>query len=383
MGRAISVPINGDVLAWAMAQAGVDDIELAERCKTSPDVIADWREGDQKPTKTQFNRAVARLRRPRAIYFLAEPPEDDPVIRAFRSPPGQEGARQLTDTELRALRTAERLQKIARWIREQRGDQAIAIPQITEATNINDSLRDTHAFLKWQVQDQFDASSASEAARRLRHQLETAGVLVLQFAMKDTGCRGFSLHDDLAPVVAVNSAYTVEARIFSYLHEFAHLARGADSICARLPDSGVERKCERFAAAFLMPRKPFESYVDQSFGPLSQISSIGQVSRVARRFKVSLRATALRLEQIDRAVAGLYDRVDAEADFKGGPGFSRDNSAAAVRLREWGAGYAELLLDAQHRHLLAHTDILEYTNLSSTQLSELRSRVEVGAGAEG
>jgi hypothetical protein len=98
---------------------------------------------------------------------------------------------------------------------------------------------------------------------------------------------------------------------------------------------------------------------------------------------VSLRATALRLERIGRAAPGLYDDVDAEADFKGGVGFSRDNTAAAIRLREWGAGYAELLLDAERRRLLGRTDVLEYFNLSNTQLRELRSRVEAGAGAEG
>ena len=72
MARATYVPINGDVLAWAMEQAGVDDLELAERCGTSPDVVEEWRDGDLEPTKTQFRQLVARLRRLRPSYFLAE-----------------------------------------------------------------------------------------------------------------------------------------------------------------------------------------------------------------------------------------------------------------------------------------------------------------------
>jgi Zn-dependent peptidase ImmA (M78 family) len=384
MPRATYVPINGDVLTWSMNEAGVDDVELAVRCGTTPDVVEAWREGDEKPTKTQFNRLVARLRRPAAVYFLAEPPADDPVIRAFRSPPGATADRELLDAELRAIQTAERLQKIARWVREERGDDTVAIPRIKPTTTVmGPALTAAHRFLEWRASDQFAAATASEAARMLRRRLEGVGILVLQFSMKQEGCRGFSLYDDMAPVIAVNSAYTTEARIFSYMHEYAHLAHGSGSICARVPNSALETRCERFAAAFLMPKTPFVHYIDELFGPGEAISSTNDVARIAKRFKVSLRATALRLERVGRAAPGLYNRVDADADFKGGGGFSRDNAAPGVRLREWGTGYAELLLDAERRGLLGRTDLLEYFNLSNRELSDLRSRVEVGAGAEG
>lgn len=337
MPRPTHVPINGNVLAWAMQQAGVDDVELAERCSTSPDVVEDWREGDGTPTKTQFRQLVARLRRPASVYFLAEPPADDPIVRAFRNPPGATGERHLTDAELRAIQTAERIQKVARWVRERRRDHPVGIPRFTGRTAaLNEELTAAHRFLTWRARDQFNAASSAEVARNLRTRLEGVGILVLQFSMKEAGCRGFSLRDDLAPVIAVNSAYTTEARIFSYMHEYAHLARGSGSICTRVPDSRVERECERFAAAFLMPRPAFAQYVEELFGG-AKVGSFSQVARVAKRFKVSLRATALRLEQLGLAVEGLYEDVDAEADFKGGGGFSRDNTAPAIRLRDWGS----------------------------------------------
>jgi Zn-dependent peptidase ImmA (M78 family) len=382
--RPTYVPINGEVLEWAMEQAGVNDVELAERCGTTPDVVADWREGELHPTKTQFNQLVARLRRPSGIYFLAEAPEDDPVIRAFRGPPGSQRARTLTDAEVRALQTAERLQKVARWVRGHRGDAEVAIPRVAPDAPVSGlALTRAHRFLEWRVNDQFAASSTPEAARLLRQRLESVGVLVLHFSMKREGCRGFSLYDDVAPVIAVNSAYTTGARIFSYLHEYAHLAHGAGSICSKLPDSNLERRCEGFAAAFLMPKAALERYIDDSFGEGATIGTTSEVARIARRFKVSLRAAAYRLERINRARSGLYHRVDKDADFKGGSGYSQDTGAPAIRLREWGAGYAELLFEAERRGLLGRTDVLEYMNLSNGELSDLRARVAVGAGAEG
>lgn len=382
MAQATYVPINGYVLAWAMEQAGVDDVQLAERCKTSPDVVKDWREGKSQPTKTQFRGLVTRLRRPSSIYFLADPPENDPVIRAFRSPPGAKTGRELIDEELRAIQTAERVQKVARWVRERRKDEPVAIPLISPTTKFGPALAQAHRFLEWRAADQLAAETNAEAARLLRQRLEAVGILVLQFPMTRKGCRGFSLHDPLAPVIAVNSAYTTAARVFTYMHEYAHVARGLGSICSREPDSKLERRCENFAAAFLMPRAAFERYVDDVVGD-EAISSTRDVARIAKRFKVSLRATALRLERLDRAAPGLYSRVDKDADFKGGPGFSQDNTMPARRLREWGAGYVELLLDAERRGLLARTDVLEYMSVSNGELSDLRARVSVGAGAEG
>jgi len=365
-----------------MDQAGVDDLELAQRCSTSQDVVEEWLEGEQQPTKTQFRRLVARLRRPAAIYFLEEPPAADPILREFRGPPGAPQARELTDPEFLAIQTAERLQKVARWVRSKREGDSVVLPGFRGGQQFTESIRQARAFLDWTVTLQLGANSGAEVARLLRRRLEDVGILVLQFPMAPAGCRGFSLADELAPVIAVNSAYTVEARIFTYMHEFAHLARGSGAICRSVPDSSVERRCERFAAAFLMPRLAFEAFLDDRYGD-RPIGSMHGVSQIARRFRVSLRATALRLEHLGRAVEGLYEMVDAEADFKGGGGFSRDNTAPAKRLREWGTGYATLLVEAGRQGLLGRTDLLEYFNLSNRQLHELETRLEAGGDAEG
>lgn len=373
MARATYIPVTPRVLEWAMAQAGVSDEDLAVRCETSPDVVEDWRRGEAQPTKTQFNRLVTRLRRPSAVYFLADPPEDDSAVRAFRAPTGGASNRELTDKELVAIQSAERIQAIARWVRRDRGDDPVRLPRIDSSIKLGAQTRSARTFLSWSTAVQTGSASVAEMARLMRARLENEGILVLQFSMASTGCRGFSLHDDTAPVIAVNSAYTTEARVFTFMHEYAHLARGAGHICQHEPDSAIERSCESFAGAFLMPRSDLERHVRVTLGD-RPVASTGEVARIARHFKTSLRATALRLQRIDRAVAGLYDTVDREADFKG-EGFSRDNTGAAIRLREWGDSYAGLLFDAERRGLLGRTDLLEYFNLPDSQVRDIRERL--------
>jgi Zn-dependent peptidase ImmA (M78 family) len=373
------VPINPDVLAWAMEQAGIDDLDLAIRCKTSEDAVRAWRTGGAKPGKTEFKRLVGRLRRPSVIYFLPEPPADDPVVSAFRHPPGTTPDRDLIDREQTSIRTAERIQRVARWTRERTGHKIAPWPKLA-GLEPAEAARQARNFLDWGVGDQIGAQSASQVAAELRGRIEDRGAFVLQLQLSQDGCRGFSLEDELAPVVAINSAYTIPARVFSMVHEVGHLVLHQPAFCLRLPDgSQTERWCERFAAAFLMPRKEFSAYVEKRFGE-SAVTDIDEVKSIANRFRVSLRAAALRVEQLGLGAEGLYDEVDAKADFKGSGGFSTDNTTPAVRLREWGDGYARTISDAEGQGVLSPADALEYLNVSGGQYREIRARI---AGAEG
>lgn len=374
------MPINPRVLAWAMDQSGVDDVELAFRCKTTPDVVQGWRTGDALPGKTEFRNLVARLRRPSAVYFLPSPPSEDPAIAAFRHPPGVEADRFLIDRELTFIRTAERIQKVARWVREKVDQVPDAWPKLASLKPA-DAAHRARTFLDWTVDCQFKAGSNSQVANDLRQRIEDRGAFVLQLQLTQEGCRGFSLEDEVAPVVAVNSAYTVPARIFSMVHEVGHLVLHQPAFCSRLADTNkTERWCERFAAIFLMPEQEFGDYVENRFGG-ALVADVDEVKTLANKFRVSLRAAAFRVEQLDLGVEGLYDEVDAKADFKGSDGFTDDNTTPAVRLREWGDSYARTVADAETQRLLSRADVLEYLNVSGKQYREIVTRLE--ADAEG
>jgi hypothetical protein len=80
----------------------------------------------------------------------------------------------------------------------------------------------------------------------------------------------------------------------------------------------------------------------------------------------------------------LYDLVDAKADFhKPGGGGGGGATSPQIRLREWGARYPRLLLQAEELGLLGRQDLLEYLNLSNTQLNYLVEELISGAWSEG
>src|SRR5207344_1041034 len=97
---------------------------------------------------------------------------------------------------------------------------------------------------------------------------ESKGILAFQFPMGSDSCRGFSLWDETAPAVAVNTAWNPAARSFTLLHELGHLVTRTSSACLegwgrRRENEGDqhERWCESFAASVLAPWDQVERFL--------------------------------------------------------------------------------------------------------------------------
>jgi hypothetical protein len=99
---------------------------------------------------------------------------------------------------------------------------------------------------------------------------------------------------------------------------------------------------------------------------------MAEVTSISSHFNVSLRAVAHRLRDLELADADLYEEVILRTEVapaRGGGG----QRTAERRLNEWGPVYPRLLARAEKRGLLARHDVLEYLDVSDTQLGELRS----------
>jgi hypothetical protein len=197
-----------------MEQSGVDPDDLAGRAKTDPSAVLSWLQGDARPTKTQFRAIVGMLRRPAAFFLLPSPPTEAAIPAAFRHPPGRpqhEAAR----AEIDAALTARRVQRVARWTAERVGDRRWTedpVRAVDEGTSPSDAAAIAVAWLDWSTAEQRGAASASAVVKLVRAKLEDHGVLALQLSIGEDGCRGFSLNDEIKPLVAVNTAYNPQAR---------------------------------------------------------------------------------------------------------------------------------------------------------------------------
>jgi hypothetical protein len=113
-------------------------------------------------------------------------------------------------------------------------------------------------------------------------------------------------------IVANLSGVSAAARSFTFAQELGHLVTRNDSACIEPVDepapAAVERWCERFGAALLMPRVPVLALCRER-GIAGGAADLDDVRAVMRQFRVSARAAALRLIDLGLATASLYGDV--------------------------------------------------------------------------
>ncbi len=385
MPRATAVPVTPSVLTWAVTDSGYPLDELAAVAGVSPDVITSWGAGESQPSLTQLRALANKIKRPLAAFLLPRPPELPSPLLEFRSPPGAE-RRQLNPSERRNVRDAARLQRVLSWmVRELRLPQ-VNVPRVSIRAAIEGEAAQARVRIGIGVREQEQWTTSSAAFKGWRSALEKSGIFVLVLPMGADACRGFSLWDSHAPLIAVNTAWNAEARIFSLFHEYAHLLTRTNSACIEgtyrrtsAQSDTVERWCERFAAATILPVKQLRQLLEAQ-GWDRRVTEVEDVRSVAKRFKASLRATTLRLIDVGVAEWNLYASLPKSADRKlrGGGGAGRDR--AQVRHDQYGAHTMQLFRAALEHDVVGRGDILDYLDIAPPALSA--SRVSEPSAAE-
>lgn len=205
----------------------------------------------------------------------------------------------------------------------------------------------------------------------------------MELQLGKEGLRGFSLADEYVPVVAVNTGENMQARIFTLMHELAHLASDTETAClgGALDAQRIERWSDEVASAAVLPRDALLDTIGGSSA--SREVDFDAVQLLADQFSVSLRATAVALIRAGLAEPSIYDEVDEQAptaDYDKGFGrAAQPRRAPRRRLTEVGPRAATTVLAALSAGDLSELEARRYLRLNGSELVELAG--EVGASA--
>jgi Zn-dependent peptidase ImmA (M78 family) len=375
MGRATEVPVTPSVLRWAIEESGYSTEDIAQAVGVRLSVLERWVSGEQKPTLTHARKLASKLHRPFAALLLPAPPESPPLPVEFRHPIGDR--RELNPNERRHLRRAARFQEVLSWLARELEIERPRTPLASVDDNpvlVANAARDV---LRITTTDQKGWASPSVAFDEWRTALERTGHLVFLFSLGKDSSRGFSLWDDFAPVVAVNTAWNESARIFTLFHEMGHLITRTSSACLESvrTTSGtdpIERWCERFAAAVLMPSKDVETTLRQYGWRLGgQITTLAIAKSLATLYKVSLRAAVIRLIELNVAAWALYDEIPPISDKKPPGGGGGGRSRTQIREDQFGDRVTSLLVSAVEQDVLSRSQAVEFLDIPDATFDEL------------
>lgn len=292
------VAVTQSVLSWALRRADRSGEEMAKRFPK----LGEWMSGDAQPSLPELEKFASFTHTSLGALVMPEPPNEVLPIADMRT-------RQSTAIERPSgnlLDTIDRYQQFQDWYHEYaREEGAESLPFLGSVSTQDKPRAVARRVRELLLLDQVKATTTEQWRRDILKALEHVGVLVMMSGIVGTNThrslstdefRGFSLYDDVAPLIFVNIAKEPYcAQNFTLVHEFAHLLLGHSALSGgeySLGGSGEEAWCNRVAAIALLP--------DEALAAFDAAQSAQDYRTVGQRFGVSAEVALHRLRSVRR-----------------------------------------------------------------------------------
>ena len=317
---------NANVLRWARERLNLTPQHVEQEAKKlvrrhyapfSAEDLAAWEAGRTEPELAQLETLAEICACPVGYFFL----ESQPVERLPLSFRGLAKPRQ----QLQSLtqRTLRRFMELAQWTVEtlrQTGQPwqvgirpAQVSPQTAGADRLAAEYRQRFGWTAEQRR-QF-AGKPREVFRWWRHAIESQGIFCFEMPLDPKETRGAALWLEGYPFILVNHR-DIEAaagRIFTLLHEFAHLISAEEGMICDFHGAGDDRNPEpfanRFAARMLLTPEELQERL-QALGQARYQTdwSNSLLDKLRSPFFASRDVVTILLQDLRLAPAGLYER---------------------------------------------------------------------------
>jgi Zn-dependent peptidase ImmA (M78 family)/transcriptional regulator with XRE-family HTH domain len=361
------VPIDGDMAAWARKRCHLEIDDAANLLKCDAALLQQIETGAQQPTAGLFRAMAEKYMLPEATLLGLAPAEDRPLPKDFRS---FEGAPvRLSYQTIKAVRVVQaRQEALARLAEIDESIEPPTLPSISLSSDPEVEGAKYRRAFGFDVPTQI-ATTAQKAFVRWRTMVEQLGVSVYVEPLGDDTSRGVSDNFNGFPAIIIDQREKFHgARLFTLFHELAHHFVGQVGISNLKNANGVERFCNRFAAAFLMPRDAV-ALVLPNAGPGKPAPTIEDLDRAARGLSVTISQMALRMEDLGYAGAGYYKNVKAALSVSkksGGPEYRY------TYLSQYGDHLPRRVLGALDAGLISTVEAARAMNTSPAHFDDIR-----------
>jgi Zn-dependent peptidase ImmA (M78 family)/DNA-binding XRE family transcriptional regulator len=379
--------VEPELLSWARDTGGFTLDEAAKKLGISEDRLTKWENGTVKPTVKQLRTLARVYRRPIAVFFFATPPEEPNPPRDFRRLPGTVAGVESPDLRFEIRRATFR-RDIALELIEVTGDEPQAFPFMSELPDSPENLAGViRGALDVSTSQQAEWRDQYEAFNGWRGAVERAGALVLQMTDVDVSeARAFSIGERPLPAVVLNIKDPPRARIFSLLHEVAHIVLQISGLCdlddiaSRGRDElRIERFCNATAGAALLPRDAVLAAPTVVEHGASEVWSDDELDDLSRRFAASREAVLRRLLDLDRTTQEFYSTrrarfLEEYEEMRRGRtgGFAPPASMAVASA---GPALTSLVLDSYADGTITASDVSEYLGVRLKHLPRIADQV--------
>lgn len=375
--------INHELLIWGRKSSKMPVEAASRKIGVSAEMLTAWEEGSISPTIVQLKKCASVYHRPLSIFFLSVPPLLPEDIQDFRRVAGAEALLDMDKISFE-LRRIQYSREIALELHTSKGEPAPEFDLTAQATdavlNVAQAIRGA---LGISVDAQKQLPDSRTALKQWIFKVETLGVLVFQCSRIDVSAmRGASLGATPLPMILLNGGDAANGRIFTLMHELAHLMIHQSGLCDTVEYRGdqsanqrVETFCNRVAGSALVPPDVFLQEYEVAVAHGTDYWTSERLEILAQRYSVSREVILGRLLHLNRVSQSRYEilldllreevRNRLRTKSTGGNPFR-------TALRNAGFAFSSLVLDAYHRKAIGAGDAAEYLGVKIRGLGRLQ-----------
>ena len=307
MKRVLATP---ELIEWACKRSEIKRELLEAKFKKLPE----WISGKLLPTETQLDNFAKTVHVPYGYLFLNEPPiENIPVVQ-FRTNDSIQVAKPSSEL-LDMIYTTQIRQS---WYKEfaisENHPKCKLVKSATIDTLPAQQAKKIRKILNY---DQFNKIKETKKIKPLKYLIDTIeehGILVMVSGIVDSNTkrklntkefRGFVICDSIAPLIFINGVDSESAKMFTLIHELAHLLLGSSDISefGQKLDNKVEKWCNLFASEFLVPTSELQKKLTKN----EEIET--SIAMYSKHFNVSKLTILERLRDINSITPSVFDKL--------------------------------------------------------------------------
>lgn len=301
--------VTPKVLAWAIDRAGANTAKLARSLGVEQEQVDAWAQGESHPPFSKALQLATILRIPFGYLFLSDPPRTEIPLPDLRTLPNEE----LREPSVDFLELLYEVIAKQNWYRDFLEEQGAKRPTFVSKYTSSDSAIEVAADIRQTLSMsngvRSNARAWSDYLRLLSGSAEDAGVMVMRSGVVGNNTsrplsarefQGFAIIDPVAPLVFINGQDFESAKIFTLLHELAHIWVGKSGISN--PDETqvstnntppIELFCNSIAAEALVPQAEF---LNRWRSPVTS----ERIQQLAQHFFVSTLVILRRAKELDQ-----------------------------------------------------------------------------------
>lgn len=288
----VSVNVKPEIINWILHMVQFEDI-----ASSAVDLLHKWQTGEKTPTFRQVEDMSKKTNIPFGYFFLDKPPvEECPIVeyRTVDSVSVTEPSRNLMDT-------VDLMTDIQEWMTEyviENGQEKLEYVGSAAGTAdvlsiANDIRKRLNLNRDWFV----DRTNVPDSFRFIKRKMENIHVLVMMSGIVGNNTRrklntdefrAFTLVNQYAPLIFINSCDSDSGKLFSLLHELVHVWVGQNSFYneqmgINSENQSIEKFCNAVAGEILVPTESFlEKWNNDNMDYLSEIEKMAKVFKCSR-----------------------------------------------------------------------------------------------------